>query len=184
MRTVTVDFEPFQGTGSPTLYARVGANILFAGAAVVSFFTSTLGDPFAHFDSQPRWIFMTFSSFAVAAFNITAATAVWARFRKIADSDAEPGHEYSRYSQLKTLFVLSTILGAVLAGATAFLASLWKTATDENSGFIAPCLCGIFAFIIDIVAMVGDSLLFLQERKAFIQATSSEAELGEGEIII
>ena len=69
MRTVTIDLESFQGIGSPTLYACIGANILFAGAAVVSFFASTLGDPFAHFDSQPTWMFMTFCSFAVVSYS-------------------------------------------------------------------------------------------------------------------
>lgn len=79
MRPVAVNFEAFQGTASPMLYARIGANILFAGAAIVSFFTSTLDDPFAHFDSQPKWMFMTFCSFAVVSSSLAAWSATVSR---------------------------------------------------------------------------------------------------------
>ncbi len=80
-----------------------------------------------------------------AMFNVAIGTTVTAKFYKLADTDAEPGHEYSRYAQLKTNFTLGTMVGVVLAVATAFLASLWKAAAAEVGGFMAPCLFGVFA---------------------------------------
>ena len=78
-------------------------------------------------------------------FNVTIGGVVTARFYRLANSDAEPGHEYNRYTQLKTTFTLGTMAGVVLAVATAFLASLWQGAASEVGGFMAPCLFGVFA---------------------------------------
>jgi hypothetical protein len=164
MRIVNAHFEPFPCSGSAMQYACIGANILFGAAAIVSSFASFIVEPFAHFDSQPIWMFMAFCSFAVvitrrsvfgfptvltnarqATFNIGGARILSARFRIVADGEAEPGHELSRYANMKVTFILSTILSLVLATATGFLASLWRGAIAENRGFLAPCISGVIA---------------------------------------
>jgi hypothetical protein len=80
-----------------------------------------------------------------ATFNIGGARILSARFRIVADGEAEPGHELSRYANMKVTFILSTILSLVLATATGFLASLWRGAIAENRGFLAPCISGVIA---------------------------------------
>ncbi len=77
--------------------------------------------------------------------SISVARTISARFRKLVNSEAEPGHEDLRYSNLQTTFILGTLLGVVLSLATAFLAYLWGTTIPKNNGFIAPCVSGIIA---------------------------------------
>ncbi|KIW68575.1 hypothetical protein PV04_04513 [Phialophora macrospora] len=182
MRIVTAHFEPFPCSGSAMQYACIGANVLFGAAGIVSSFANFILDPWANFDSQPKWMFMAFCSFAVAIFNIGGARILSARFRIVADSDVEPGYEISRYANLKVTFILSTILSFVLAIATGYLASLWRGAVAENIGFIAPCISGFVAVVVDFGAILADSWLFVQERRGFKRATSSE--LGQGAITI
>ncbi len=67
MRIVSVNFEPFEGAGSTTQYACIGANSVFLISAFVSLFASTLDDPWANFDSQPKWMFMSFCSGVVVS---------------------------------------------------------------------------------------------------------------------
>jgi hypothetical protein len=68
MNAISITHEQFQGTSPISLYICIGANAAFALSGVLSFFIAvTTGDPFDHFDSQPKWMFMTFCTFAVVS---------------------------------------------------------------------------------------------------------------------
>ncbi|KIX92461.1 uncharacterized protein Z520_11781 [Fonsecaea multimorphosa CBS 102226] len=145
MNTFSVSFNAGQGLGglSVTQYACIGANVLFLASAIVTTFTSNIGgDPFAHFNSVPSWMFTGFCSFGVAAFNIVFTGTSWSRFRSVADSVPEPGYEDKRMLDLKTAFYLGTTIGGVFAAATAFLAIVWSRLAAENPPFLVPCAFG------------------------------------------
>ena len=80
-----------------------------------------------------------------AGFSMTALGAVATGFYKLVKSPIEPGQEHSRYSNLRTAFTLTAILGFVFAAGAVGVALLWIGGLYISKAFALPSILGFIA---------------------------------------